>query len=568
MILISLTSPKLWILVSAGMIVLGVLIFLLYHFVVSRNKARKMVSELEREYDYLHALLIGQVAQYIKRLEVISQRNLLYVDIHENYQNRFQTILQSTDKQAQYAISAMEELILQKKFKEFQTSLSQNMRIIELFRGQVKDLNDELTAKLQPEEDCRAASLALKDKFRTIRSAYIEKQMQLTSIEDTFTRTFTGIEGQFDEYERMVESANYEDANHLLPTISKMLDELSYALNELPTLCALVEVTVPSKIETLQQEYGEMKEMNIPIHHLKINTAINQMNSDLYDIQISLTNFELKGVKERLASMMQQIDEFHELFLKEKQDKNDFEVNCDLIYERVTQVERQFISLRHKLLKVKEVYQIEDTYVDKMNEIQNEINQLGITKRQLDTFIHASTKQPYSVLLQKMKELEENLKKAEEDIKEYMNYVDSLRSDSDTAFNLVSDAFIQLKQAEAMLRNLEVPNYEKRLVDRFKQAYEYLNNIYNTLMVPPIKVKEVNRLVSAFQTVFQELVSEIKEQSRLVDTIETSMMEANAERLDSPDYDKSLTRAERFFFDGDFIKSHEEINATLKKMLS
>ena len=568
MILISLTSPNLWILVSAGMIVLGVLIFLLYHFVVSRNKARKMVSELEREYDYLHALLIGQVAQYIKRLEVISQRNLLYVDIHENYQNRFQTILQSTDKQAQYAISAMEELILQKKFKEFQSSLSQNMRIIELFRGQVKDLNDELTAKLQPEEDCRAASLALKDKFRTIRSAYIEKQMQLTSIEDTFTRTFTGIEGQFDEYERMVESANYEDANHLLPTISKMLDELSYALNELPTLCALVEVTVPSKIETLQQEYGEMKEMNIPIHHLKINTAINQMNSDLYDIQISLTNFELKGVKERLASMMQQIDEFHELFLKEKQDKNDFEVNCDLIYERVTQVERQFISLRHKLLKVKEVYQIEDTYVDKMNEIQNEINQLGITKRQLDTFIHASTKQPYSVLLQKMKELEENLKKAEEDIKEYMNYVDSLRSDSDTAFNLVSDAFIQLKQAEAMLRNLEVPNYEKRLVDRFKQAYEYLNNIYNTLMVPPIKVKEVNRLVSAFQTVFQELVSEIKEQSRLVDTIETSMMEANAERLDSPDYDKSLTRAERFFFDGDFIKSHEEINATLKKMRS
>lgn len=568
MILISLTSPKLWILVSAGMIVLGVLIFLLYHFVVSRNKARKMVSELEREYDYLHALLIGQVAQYIKRLEVISQRNLLYVDIHENYQNRFQTILQSTDKQAQYAISAMEELILQKKFKEFQSSLSQNMRIIELFRGQVKDLNDELTAKLQPEEDCRAASLALKDKFRTIRSAYIEKQMQLTSIEDTFTRTFTGIEGQFDEYERMVESANYEDANHLLPTISKMLDELSYALNELPTLCALVEVTVPSKIETLQQEYGEMKEMNIPIHHLKINTAINQMNSDLYDIQISLTNFELKGVKERLASMMQQIDEFHELFLKEKQDKNDFEVNCDLIYERVTQVERQFISLRHKLLKVKEVYQIEDTYVDKMNEIQNEINQLGITKRQLDTFIHASTKQPYSVLLQKMKELEENLKKAEEDIKEYMNYVDSLRSDSDTAFNLVSDAFIQLKQAEAMLRNLEVPNYEKRLVDRFKQAYEYLNNIYNTLMVPPIKVKEVNRLVSAFQMVFQELVSEIKEQSRLVDTIETSMMEANAERLDSPDYDKSLTRAERFFFDGDFIKSHEEINATLKKMRS
>lgn len=566
MILFDFKDPKLWIIVSASMIVLGVLIFLLYHFVVSRNKARKTVTELEREYDYLHALLMGQISQYIKRLEVISQRNLLYVDLHENYQNQFQTILQSTDKQAQYAISTMEELILQKRFRDFQTSLGQNMKIIELFRGQVKDLNDELIAKLQPEEDCRAASLALKDKFRLIRSAYIEKQMQLTSIEDSFTRTFNGIEGQFDEYERMVESANYEDANHLLPTINKMLDELSYALEELPTLCALVDVTLPSKIETLQQEYSEMKEMNIPIHHLKINTTINQMTQDLYDIQISLANFELKGVKERLAAMVQQIDEFHDLFLKEKQDKNDFEVNCDLIYERVTQVERQFIGLRHKLIKVKEVYQIEDSYVDKMNEIQNEINQLGIIKRQLDTFIHASTKQPYSILLQKMKDLENNLVKVEGDIKDYIAYVESLRVDSDKAFNLVSDAFIQLKQAEQLLRNMNVPSYEKRLVDRFKQAYEYLNNIYNTLMVPPIKVKEVNRLVNAFQSVFQELVNEIKEQSRLMDLIEMSMMDANLERADSPDYDKSLTRAERFFFDGDFAKSYDEVTSTLKKM--
>lgn len=566
MILFDFKDPKLWIIVSASMIVLGVLIFLLYHFVVSRNKARKTVTELEREYDYLHALLMGQISQYIKRLEVISQRNLLYVDLHENYQNQFQTILQSTDKQAQYAISTMEELILQKRFRDFQTSLGQNMKIIELFRGQVKDLNDELIAKLQPEEDCRAASLALKDKFRLIRSAYIEKQMQLTSIEDSFTRTFNGIEGQFDEYERMVESANYEDANHLLPTINKMLDELSYALEELPTLCALVDVTLPSKIETLQQEYSEMKEMNIPIHHLKINTTINQMTQDLYDIQISLANFELKGVKERLAAMVQQIDEFHDLFLKEKQDKNDFEVNCDLIYERVTQVERQFIGLRHKLIKVKEVYQIEDSYVDKMNEIQNEINQLGIIKRQLDTFIHASTKQPYSILLQKMKDLENNLVKVEGDIKDYIAYVESLRVDSDKAFNLVSDAFIQLKQAEQLLRNMNVPSYEKRLVDRFKQAYEYLNNIYNILMVPPIKVKEVNRLVNAFQSVFQELVNEIKEQSRLMDLIEMSMMDANLERADSPDYDKSLTRAERFFFDGDFAKSYDEVTSTLKKM--
>lgn len=566
MFLFDFTNPNFWIIVGASVLVLAVLLFLLFHFVVSRSKARKTVSDLERKYEHLHALLIGQIAQYIKRLDMIAQRNLLYVDIHDAYQTRFQTILGSTDQQAQYTISTMEEQIMQKKYREFQASLPQNLRIVDLFEGQVRDLNEELTNKLKPEEECRAMALSLKDRLRNIKAAYFEKQNQLTSIEDTFNRTFNGIEAQFEEYERYVEGAYYDEANELLPNIDKMLTELNYILNELPVLCSLVDVTVPSKIETLQQEYAEMKEKEIPIHHLRINATIAQMTSDLYDLQVRLSNFELKGAKEKLTQMVEQIDLFHELFEKEKKAKEEFETTCDSVYERVTLVERQFIALRHKLIKVKEVYQIEESYVDKMNDIQNEINQLGIVKRQLDTFIHASTKQPYTILLQKMQDLVASLVVVEDNIQQYNQYVDSLRVDSDQAFNLINDAFIQLKQAEKMVRDLNVPNYQKRLVDRFKQCYEYLNNIYHILVVPPIRVKEINRTVAAFQNVYQELMSEIKEQCRLAGLVEDAIMQANALRATSPDYDKSLTRVERFFFDGDFLKANEEVTATMKKM--
>ncbi len=566
MILLDFKNPKLWIILCVSLVVFIVLIILFRHFILSRTKARKIVAELERKYEYLHALLVGQDSQLIKRLEIISQSNLLYAEIHDNFQSRFKVILGSNDQQAQIAISSMEELIMQKKYHDFYNNLDNNLRIVELFEVQVKELDNDLSAKLKPEEDCRNASLVLKEKLRRIKATYFEKQAELMSIEDTFTRTFNGIENEFNEYEKYVESAFYDEANNLLPNISKMLDELDYALKELPTLCVLVDATVPEKIEKLQEEYNKMQEQGIPIQHLYVKSCISQMTSELYDIQMRLSSFELKGVKERLTAMVDQIDCFHNLFLEEINAHDTFIEECESIYTRVSAVEHQFVVLRQKLLRVKEIYRLEESYLDKMEIIQNEINQLGATKRQLDTYIHASTKQPYTLLLQKMHELEEKLSATEKDISEYNAYIVSLRTDSDKAFNLVNDSFLQLKKSEKMVRDIGVANYENRLKDRFKQCYEYLTNIYSVLMENPINVKEINRLVSAFNIVFTELTNEIKDQYHLADLAEKAIVEANIERATMLDYDKSLIRAERYFFDGDFEKSYYEANATLKKI--
>ena len=64
-------------LIIAGTLVVGAGLFLLYHFVISRNRIKRQVRELEKKYSYLDALLIGQDSQYIHRLEIISRTNLL-----------------------------------------------------------------------------------------------------------------------------------------------------------------------------------------------------------------------------------------------------------------------------------------------------------------------------------------------------------------------------------------------------------------------------------------------------------------------------------------------------------
>ena len=93
--------------VFGGVIILGVLAFLLYHFVISRNRVKHQVRELQKKYSYLDALLIGQDSQYIHRLEIMSRTNLLYVDKHEKFSRRFKEIYENDDKFAESMIKQL-----------------------------------------------------------------------------------------------------------------------------------------------------------------------------------------------------------------------------------------------------------------------------------------------------------------------------------------------------------------------------------------------------------------------------------------------------------------------------
>ena len=72
---------------ASAIAVILILFVLLYLFVFQKNKLRRQIRELDRRFEYLHALLIGQDAQYVKRLEIVSRTNLLYVDTHTRFLN-------------------------------------------------------------------------------------------------------------------------------------------------------------------------------------------------------------------------------------------------------------------------------------------------------------------------------------------------------------------------------------------------------------------------------------------------------------------------------------------------
>ena len=81
-----------------GVLVIVGLYLLIEKFFLTKRRCKRTILALERKYEYLHSLLLGQDAQYIQRLELISRTNLLYGDIHSQYFRRFKEIRDNQDE--------------------------------------------------------------------------------------------------------------------------------------------------------------------------------------------------------------------------------------------------------------------------------------------------------------------------------------------------------------------------------------------------------------------------------------------------------------------------------------
>lgn len=562
---------------SAGILVLIIIlaalllaasIFLII-LIIKRNNLKHTILDLDRRFQYLHALLIGQDAQYVKRLEIISRTNLLYVDTHTKFVKRFKEIRDHLDASAQRRVNDIKDLYYDHKIKLVKQELPKVLEIIDNYEKEVNILNDDLLKVIKPEENCRQSSLSLKEQLRRIRQDYYAKQSDLTLVNDSFVEVFKYVDSLFEEFESYVESAQYDEANSVLPKIEEIVKELAKILVAIPELCTLVTSIVPDKLISLENAYEVMTKDHYPLHHLCVKQSIEEIKKEIDLLTTRIKRFDLEGVRTKLDDISAQIDEYFKLFEEEKAARVDFEQNNEHVYNNVGTIEKSFIKLCNTIPEVSKVFVISEEQHNKINYIQSEINRVGALKRTLDTFIHSSTKQPYSLLLKKMNELKTSSESIISEIDDFNTYILSLKEDSEYAYNLVYAFFDKIVEAENRVADINIKSVSEKYEIPFNHLYELLNSVYKRLVVQPINVEEVNREIAEIKELANSLFDEegqVNQDHNMAMLAENAIVFANSDRFHLSDINELVKHAEEYFRAGEFENAYTTVGDALKRV--
>lgn len=565
-------DPMVIALIAVGVVVvLAIVFFFLIKFVFIPNKLKKDIRDLDRRFQYLHSLLIGQDAQCIKRLEIVSRTNLLYVDIHTRYLKKFKEVRDKYDSHAQQTINHLKDLVDEKKYKQLKEALSDARDTIASYEKEVNSLNNDLLRVIKPEEDCRQASLTLKETLRRVKQDYYAKEGDLQLVKESFDAIFSHIEQLFTQFEEYVESAQYEDANEILPQVDGILKQVGNALKELPNLCALVVNIIPEKISSLENAYEILNRDQYPLSHLISVQTFKEMRVEVQILTTKIKQFNLSGVSTELDNMISRIEEYFRLFDEEKEARAKFEEQNDEIYRIETLIERRFIKLCNNVPEVSKVYVINEEHTQNIEKIRESINRVGNLKRILDTYIHTVPKRPFTVLVEKMDELKEASDEVITQMDDFSNYLVSLKNDSQEAYRLITDYYFKTKQAEETIRKIFNSHIEEKYKEQIARLYEIINEINNLLYTVPIDVDKVNENVKELMEIGSQILDNdgaIMQDYNMQILAENAIIYANRNRADFSDVNQLLLQAEELFANGEFEQAYVSAGNVLQKIRS
>ena len=267
-----------------------------------------------------------------------------------------------------------------------------------------------------------------------------------------------------------------------------------------------------------------------------------------------------------LGEIKDSIFKLNEDFDLEVKAKEDFTSSFEELYNGSYQLENRFIKLRRVVPEYKSTYLLKDECLSSLEGIQREINELDTIKRNLDTYVHASSKQPYSLLNAKLLDLKECTEKIKEHIASVQSYLNSLKDDSENAYNYISKAYLELKDYESLLRKVNVKSLINAYKSNFARCYELIDNIGNVIKVTPIDVSAINEYIELLKQEEESLIAHLANIEKQVNQAEEAIVYANQFRLKFYDVRTALMAAEKAFFEGDFARTADETVSILKKI--
>lgn len=546
-------------------IVLGIGIGLFIFFAGIKH-VKKQVNDLSERYDSLHNLLIVQLDSDLKRVNNISQINEEYESIYSLNKNLFDDILNQEDAAALNAINDLNRLLSEKKYKLIKDEIEDVKIKVDQLSDKCNRLSKSVNDIINTDDDNRQEILRYRREFREIRDDYDSHRNELRYIEESFTTVFDKIESYFVEAEKLLAGAHYVESKEKFPEIDHVIKALRKAIQTLPKLTTLTFVVMPNNIDELVKKYEELNSQGYPLHHLKFQSNIDSFNVSLEKIKGKLALFQSKNAEFELNQIRDAIMLLNDDLTAEIEAKKYYMEEFDKIYNGSYKIENKFIKLRRVIPEYKKTYLLKETCVDDLENIQREINELGAIKRRLDSYVHSSSQQPYSTLANKLKDLSDAMDNIEQDIDNAHKYLNSLKEDTDKDYACITETFVNLKKYECLLRKVSIPTVTATFKNEIAQCYRILNDCGEIISTMPIDVESLNNDVQRLIGGYSQLHDRIIVLPELMKKAEDSIVYANQYRQDFDDVRNTLLRAEKSFFEGDFVRTTDETITMLKKI--
>ena len=397
----------------------------------------------------------------------------------------------------------------------------------------------------------------LKDKYREVKTLYESVIDRLDPVQEKFEVVFKNIDKKFNKFEDLVETADYDEAKAMLPSLAKILTEIKNVLEVLPTYLEEVNGNVPKEMGNILDKYHALELTKLPLGHLKIDDEIQQIKNVLIELRENFNSLNIKDADTRIKELHEILNRLDEQMDAEEKARNEFNDIYQDTINSYTELEKNIIKLNNSIPSYEKYYVIDESNQIRLRQLGTDLDTLSKFKRRVDFYVHGAEATYYTDLLTKINDLSNGINDLKSHYEEYHTYLDSLKKTVDNGHEMINTRYLQLKRAEYIIRGFNNDYLTNKFQEGITRSYNIIDALHEVITTLPIDVIRVSDLTKQLDMVTIELLTDIDNLSSYYNLCIDNVTLINRDRMKFTDVHNLLMQAESLFFAGEYKSSYE-----------
>jgi len=527
------------------------------------KKIKKYFANLKEKFKRLNN---SNIEAKINKIKSISENNEEYVEIYNEVSEKYTALINNYSLEMETKFNKIDVLISEKEFKNVKEELIEVEKAIKDYELALNEIDYEITSVTTKEDELRGFVVPLKEKFRTLKANFYEHKEELSVCNKIFEEKINELEKIIAKLENKLENGYYKEAEEITNELQKDVDFYEKHLEKMPKIVSFSMQVLPKRLEQTINKYQKMKEEGYPLFSIKASTIEEKIKTSLDEIRVRFIEFNYEDINDSIKEVAYEIENLNEALEKEVAAKENFNQYIDTVYENVDAIGKRFLKAKRDTNSIKGVFLISEEKYAELGLLENQIHILNRIKMELDAYIHSGTKQPFSILTNKMGELAEFGSEVEAKLNDYQAYIVSLKNDAEYAYSKVNSYSMEITTLYNTLLGLNHKILSTIYEDEYKSVCSLIQDVNKSITTKPVDVSGINADCKVLINISEKLLQDMKNSLKMYNMAQNIIVFTNKYRSSFTTVNEVLNRAQIHFENGEFEFAIDSVSEVLQEV--
>ena len=542
-------------------IVLGIVYFILAIILVvvvlvlinkhNKKKLQGILTNLELDKNLIISANI--LTELNKVGSLINNKNLELR--YENWKERYKKIKEVDIPSLENRLNELEELIRDKKYKEFIEKSSRLELEIYYTKSKSDFLLDEIREITLSESKNREIVTKLKKDYREIYLKYNNNSGDYEGINNTIELQFENIDKLFNAFELSMENNDYSEASKIVKALTDNIGNIGIIIDEASSIILMGKKLIPDKIDDVKKIYDRMTREGYILDYLNIDYNINEAEKKLADVFDRLKVLNVNDSIIELKTILDYFDSLYGDFDREVDAKKNYDALSRKIAIKNKKLSTIIKSIISKIEDIKFSYDLLDEDVKVIDELN-----LGIKGLQNDYDIIVENFRnksfSYSQLYKELELINTRVCTIEDRVEQTVKFLSSLKEDEIRAREQLDEIKNILESSKEKMESFKLPIIPKDYYVELSEANDALDNMIDELNKKPISIRVLNLRVDTARDLVLKLYKNTTDTIKNASLAESTIVYSNRFRYNNK-INNALNRAEDYFYEGRYSEALE-----------